>query len=133
MLEFLFDTTRVVVDLILNGTIASCPDMTLIVPHAGAALGVVADRVQAFGRLLAPEVDVLGDLRRLYYDLAGYAVPRQLAPLLALTTTSHLHYGSDFPWTPEPVVAAALELLSGVEGLVGELTTNSTSLFLSSM
>ena len=66
MLEFLFDTTRAVVDLVLNGTVARHPDLELIVPHAGATLPMVADRVAAFALLLGvdPAVDVLRDLGR---------------------------------------------------------------------
>ena len=50
MLEFFFDTTRAVVDLVLNGIIAAYPDVQLIIPHAGATLPLVADRVSAFAR-----------------------------------------------------------------------------------
>jgi predicted TIM-barrel fold metal-dependent hydrolase len=129
MLEFLFDTTRVVVDLVLNGTIARHPDLTMIVPHAGATLPLVAERVSAFGGVLAPDVDVLGDLGRLHFDLAGFAVPRQLNALLTLTTLDHLHYGSDFPFTPEPVIAAAAERIDGVDALVETLHSNTARLF----
>jgi 6-methylsalicylate decarboxylase len=129
MLEFFFDTTRTVVDLVLNGTIARNPDMNLIIPHAGATLPLVADRVSAFGRLLAPDVDVLDDLARLHFDLAGFAVPRQLDALLTLTTLEHLHYGSDFPFTPEPVVAAATERIDGVESLSETLRSNTARIF----
>jgi len=38
MLEFFFDTTRAVVDLVLGGTIARHPDIEFIIPHAGATL-----------------------------------------------------------------------------------------------
>jgi hypothetical protein len=48
MLEFLFDTTRAVVDLVLNGTVVRYPDLQIIVPHARATLPVIADRVAAF-------------------------------------------------------------------------------------
>ena len=51
MLEFFFDTTRAVVDLVLNGTIARHPGLELIIPHAGATLPLVADRVSAFAQL----------------------------------------------------------------------------------
>jgi predicted TIM-barrel fold metal-dependent hydrolase len=129
MLEFFFDTTRAVVDLVLNGTISRNPDLELIIPHAGATLPLVADRVSAFARLLAPDVDVLGDLGRLHFDLAGFALPRQLDALLTLTTVDHLHYGSDFPFTPEPVVAAATERIDGVDSLVDELRSNTARLF----
>ncbi|HEY1832633.1 MAG TPA: amidohydrolase family protein [Acidimicrobiales bacterium] len=128
MLEFFFDTTRTVVDLVLNGTVADNPNLTLIIPHAGATLPLVADRVAAFGRLLAPGVDVLGDLGRLHYDLAGFSA-RQLDPLLALTTVEHLHYGSDLPFTPEPVVAEAAECVDAVDQLADSLRSNSAQLF----
>jgi 6-methylsalicylate decarboxylase len=131
MLEFLFDTTRAVVDLVLNGSVARYHDLTLIVPHAGATLPLVADRVNTFARLLAPAVDVLGDLGRLQYDLAGNAVPRQLEALLSLTTLDHLHYGSDFPFTPEPVIAAAAESIDGVDSLIDALRSNTARLFAS--
>ena len=126
MIEFLFDTTRTVVDLVLNGTIAANPDLRLIVPHAGAVLPLLADRVSAFAPLIAPNVDVLGDLGRLHFDLAGHAVPRRLDTLLTLTSPDHLHYGSDWPFTPEPVAAAAAERIDNT-GLV--LSTNTRRLF----
>ncbi|MET1000838.1 MAG: amidohydrolase family protein [Acidimicrobiia bacterium] len=129
MLEFFFDTTRAVADLVLNGTIARSPNLELIVPHAGATLPLVADRVSAFARLLAPDVDVLRDLGRLHFDLAGFAVPRQLDALLTLTTLDHLHYGSDFPFTPEPVVAAATERIDSIDSLVDNLRSNTARLF----
>jgi 6-methylsalicylate decarboxylase len=115
MLEFLFDTTRAVVNLVLNGTIARHPDIELIVPHAGATLPVIADRVAAFAFVLAdvdPRADVMGDLARLHYDLAGFPVPRQLDAILALTTLEHLHYGSDYPFTPDFVVERATTALT---------------------
>lgn len=129
MLEFFFDTTRAVVDLVLSGTIALHPDLELIIPHAGATLPLVADRVSAFAGVLAPDVDVLRDLGRLHFDLAGFAVPRQLDALLTLTTLDHLHYGSDFPFTPEPVVAAGAQRIDGVDSLVDVLRSNTERLF----
>ncbi len=50
MIEFLFDTTRTVVDLVLNGAIAANPGLELIVPHAGAVLPLLADRVSRVRR-----------------------------------------------------------------------------------
>lgn len=124
MLEFLFDTTRAVVDLVLNGTIERCPDVEFIIPHAGATLPVVADRVHAFTRMLDvdPGVDVLRDLGRLHFDLAGYPFPRQLDALLAITTLDRLHYGSDYPFTPERSAAMAAERLAAAGDPAGSLT-----------
>ena len=107
MLEFFFETTRAVVNLVLNGTIARHPNIEVIVPHAGATLPVVADRIAAFTFALTdvdPSTDVYADLARLHYDLAGFVLPRQLDALLELTAADHLHYGSDYPFTPDGVV-----------------------------
>ena len=124
MLEFLFDTTRAVVNLVLNGTVARHPDLRLIVPHAGATLPVIADRVAGFALLLGadPSIDVLRDLAGLHYDLAGTPIPRQLDALLALTTIDHLHYGSDFPFTPDFVAEIASERLDAAGDPPGSLT-----------
>ena len=75
---------------------------------------MVADRVSVFSLLLAvdPAVDVLRDLGRLHFDLAGFPIPRQLDALLTLTTLDHLHYGSDYPFTPEFAAATAAERLA---------------------
>src|SRR3546814_7699353 len=58
MIEFLFDTTRAVTDLVLNGTIARSPALELIVPHAGAVLPLVADRISEFSMLLGFDTTV---------------------------------------------------------------------------
>ncbi len=123
MLEFFFDTTRAVVDLVLNGTVARYPDIELIIPHAGATLPMIVDRVSVFSRLLDVDasVDVLRDIARLHYDLAGFPLPRQLDALLTITTLEHLHYGSDYPFTPEFAAAMAAERLAVVGDPPGSL------------
>jgi predicted TIM-barrel fold metal-dependent hydrolase len=116
MLEFFFDTTRAVVDLVLNGTVARHPGIEFLIPHAGATLAMVADRVSVFSLLLDvdPSVDVVRDLGRLHFDLAGFPLPRQLDALLTLTTLEHLHYGSDYPFTPEFAAAMGADRLAEV-------------------
>jgi predicted TIM-barrel fold metal-dependent hydrolase len=123
MLEFLFDTTRAVVNLVLNGVIARYPGIRWIVPHAGATLPVIADRVTGFSLLFGadPAADVMRDLAGLHYDLAGTPIPRQLDALLAITTLEHLHYGSDFPFTPEFVVEVAGQRLDDAGDPPGSL------------
>lgn len=123
MVEFFFDTTRAIVDLVLNGTVARHRGIEFLVPHAGATLPMVADRVNVFANLLAvdPAVDVLRDLGRLHFDLAGFPLPRQLDALLTLTSLEHLHYGSDYPFTPEFVAASARERLAEVAQPTGSL------------
>jgi len=132
MIEFLFDTTRAVVNMVLNGTVARHPNIEFIVPHAGAALPMIADRVAAFSLALTDvdrNADVMRDLARLHYDLAGFPVPRQLDGILALTTSAHLHYGSDYPFTPEFVAEIGATALDQTGEVVCSLSENTRRLF----
>jgi len=116
MIEFTFDSTRAVVNLIFSGTLARCPKLRIIVPHAGGTLPFLARRIGMFARGLAAGgsgVNAEEQLRQLYYDLAGSPGSNALAPLLEMTEHSHILYGSDYVHTPEPIVAAHLnELMS---------------------
>jgi predicted TIM-barrel fold metal-dependent hydrolase len=47
-------------------------------------------------------------MARIYYDVAGFSLPRLLPALLGLTGHDHLLYGSDWPHTPEAVVSAMI-------------------------
>jgi hypothetical protein len=68
------------------------------------------------------EADVMRDLARLHYDLAGFPIPRQLDAILALTTIEHLHYGSDYPFTPEFAVEMGVRALAGAGDAAGSVT-----------
>ena len=110
MIEFMFETTRAVANLLLSGTLDRFPDIRLIVPHAGAAVPVLADRIVGLAPALnlseSVEPDqVFATLRRLYYDLAGFPLPRLLPALLQIADPGRILYGSDWPFTPLPLVA----------------------------
>jgi predicted TIM-barrel fold metal-dependent hydrolase len=97
--------------------LARFANLKIIVPSAGATIPVLADRVAGLSPALGlPEkLEVprfYETLRRLYYDLAGFPLPRQLTPLLEIADPKHILYGSDWPWAPEPLVAALSTQLS---------------------
>jgi predicted TIM-barrel fold metal-dependent hydrolase len=116
MIEFMFETTRAIANLVLSGCLRRNPDVTVIVPHAGAALPTLSDRIAAmvpFLRLPEPMTppEILAQFARLHFDLGGHSVPKMLDSLLATTTVEHLHYGSDAPFTPEPVIGRLAKLI----------------------
>jgi hypothetical protein len=52
MLEFMFETTRSVVDLVFAAVIERYSNVRFVIPHCGAALPAVADQVELFRSLL---------------------------------------------------------------------------------
>jgi 6-methylsalicylate decarboxylase len=105
MLEFMFDSTRAVTNMILSGVLNRYPDMKVIMPHAGAALSILANRIELLLPLLTPPgqptpPSVRAALRRLHFDLAGAPVPELLGALIRVADIGNIHYGSDFPFTP---------------------------------
>ena len=124
MIEFLFDTTRAVVDMVLNGIVANPPgDRVRHPPRRGDA----ADDRRSGQRLLhaargrsqpsTSSATWVGSTS----TWPGIPLPRQLDALLTLTTIDHLHYGSDYPFTPEFAADASLERLAEVGGPDGPL------------
>jgi predicted TIM-barrel fold metal-dependent hydrolase len=117
MLEFIFETTRSITDLVLSGVLRRHPDLRVIVPHAGAALPVVAGRVDMLAWVLAnlpngTEIPSMRTaLKALHFDLAGAPVEEQLGALLAVADASKLHYGSDFPFTPTQACGVLMQQL----------------------
>lgn len=107
MLEFMFDSTRSITDLVLAGVAHRYPDMRILVPHSGAALAFFSDRIELFrqGGSGPPWRDAM---RALWFDTAGTPFPIQLPVLADVAGTAHIVYGSDSCWTPAAGVDAQL-------------------------
>lgn len=107
MMEFLFDTTRTVSDLIWSGAIDRYENMRVIVPHAGAALTGFLNRLEKFRFLMdspsEPPPSFKAAMKKLHFDLAGVPVPHLLRELLDVADPERIHYGSDYPFTPAEV------------------------------
>jgi 6-methylsalicylate decarboxylase len=141
MLEFLLDTTRAVADLVLRGRLERHPRIELIVPHAGAALPVLADRIAGVAGMFSVggrdpgEIDVIGTLQRLHYEVgAGFPFPRHITALLELVDAGRLLYGTDFPFGGVPGIEANADTLErstllDPDELRSVLRSNAQSLF----
>jgi predicted TIM-barrel fold metal-dependent hydrolase len=102
--DFLLDTTRSAFQLVTSGTLASYPDLKIILSHAGGFVPYVADRVAPLlGRGDATAGREL--LRRFYFDVAVSSGPSALPSLLGFADPTRITYGSDSPYAPDPVVA----------------------------
>ncbi|KRN20359.1 hypothetical protein IV79_GL000412 [Pediococcus claussenii] len=99
LLGFFMDTTMTFVNLLQHHFFEKYPDIRLIIPHAGAFLGILDDRIAQFMKVKY-QVDVYEIMQQVYFDLAGAVLPRQLPTILSLANESHILYGSDIPYTP---------------------------------
>ena len=103
VLDYMMETTKTIIDMIIKGFFTQYPNVRFVVPHGGALISAVADRVVGMEGLINmkanPDVHNIKDIfKQLYFDIAGFAVPNQLAALLQMTDVDHLLYGSDFPY-----------------------------------
>jgi 6-methylsalicylate decarboxylase len=120
LVEFVFDTTRAATNLIYSGTLERCPDVSIILSHAGGTIPYVAGRLT-----LGATVPVLAEkapkgaiayLKRFYYDTALSANAYALHSLRELVDPSHILFGSDTPFLPEQLLHASIQGLADYFG-----------------
>jgi 6-methylsalicylate decarboxylase len=100
VVEYVFDTTRAIVNLIFTGTLNRCPDIRFIVAHGGGAVPFLAQRISMLeGHRGAKGVtDVIPALQSLYYELASTTAGTALRSLQELADPTHILWGSDLPF-----------------------------------
>ncbi|KAH7029922.1 uncharacterized protein B0I36DRAFT_291733 [Microdochium trichocladiopsis] len=115
IVDYPLATTRTAVDLVMTQTMRRCPDVDVILSHAGGAVPFLAGR--AIGGLALPEIaDAVGynalgaakDFARFYYDIALSTSAAQLHGLLDFADASHILFGSDFPYVPQAAISTLL-------------------------
>jgi 6-methylsalicylate decarboxylase len=110
-LEFIFDTTRTLSDLILTGTAALCSSIKWLIPHCGSALPSLLDRFITASKILGPkpgsdrkvmsyEIQNVTQLlnKNFWFDLAGFPMNNQIynmRQLLGAGAAGRFTYWSD--------------------------------------
>ncbi|CDH53054.1 amidohydrolase 2 [Lichtheimia corymbifera JMRC:FSU:9682] len=113
MIDYPHATTRTAVDLLFSGRFNACPDVDVILSHAGGELPFLAERALMAVRQGpfkasydgCEPVDceqVVRNMHRLYMDTALSGSSPQLEALLAFGCQDRILYGSDFPYAPVP-------------------------------
>ncbi|QWF77752.1 amidohydrolase family protein [Amycolatopsis sp. CA-230715] len=103
--DYVFDTTRTALNLVLAGVPDRYPGARVVLSHGGGFLPYAAYR---FAGLTATVVDpgrdaeqILRGLKWFYFDTALSASPSALPALLAFAAPGHVLYGSDWPFAPK--------------------------------
>ena len=119
LMGFFFDTTMTMLKLFQTHFFEKYPDIKLIVPHAGAVMPILTDRVAGYFRN-KEGIDVYDISKKLYFDTAGRVLPRQLPALMTLADPSHIVYGSDAPYTDKKSVILLHQELTQTELITEE-------------
>lgn len=127
--EYVFDTTRAATNMIFAGTLSRFPNIRFILAHAGGTLPYIAWRIAH-----SPQIDpkrfgdvapgtVLALVRRFWFDTALSPSAQAFAGVRNVTDDSHLLFGSDWPYAPEPLTHATISAIAS-EASVDEETKN---------
>ena len=104
--DFLLDTTRAAIGLARSGTLDRCPDLKVILSHAGGFVPYAAYRIAVAASAAGNPLEGIACLKRFYFDTALSSSPTALPSLLAFAEPHHVLFGSDFPYAPAGAVAA---------------------------
>jgi predicted TIM-barrel fold metal-dependent hydrolase len=119
LIEFVFDTTRAVANLVSSGTMARFPDIRYILSHAGGTVPYIAWRLSLSDFILDKDnkfpSGTLHYLKQFYYDTALSPSPYTLGSLRELVGMERLLFGSDFPFAPDLLVHAEVGELANLD------------------
>ena len=128
LMEFFFDTTRTIIFMSQNNVFSKYPNIKWIVPHSGALLPVIAQRVNIGNKMFNVENgpdDIEQVMQSLYFDLAGMVLPHQLPTLLKMVDEDKIVYGADAPYTTDQVIKRLAKDIESTDLLTEEQKKNS--------
>ena len=118
MMEYLFDTTRAVVNLVFSGAIKRFPRIRFILPHAGGLVPYFAWRLSVspmidrrLPRLSREEVHA--GLAHFWYDNALSPGEETFGALEHVARPERIVFGTDFPFANPRVIAEAVKTYEG--------------------
>jgi 6-methylsalicylate decarboxylase len=110
LIEFPFETTRCIVDLLYSGTLERCPNIRFQFAHQGGTVPFLAGRIaslparspQELGFAAHTPAGPLEYLRRLHYDTGLSNNAAAIRATLEVTSFDHVVFGTDYPYADLP-------------------------------
>jgi 6-methylsalicylate decarboxylase len=113
-IEYCFDTTRAIVNMLYAGTFERCPNVRLIFSHGGGTLPYLLPRIAMTAGARMP--NLAATIRSLYFDVASAMGAPALRALQEVAEPAHLLWGSDLPFVSADRVAAELHHWQAYDG-----------------
>ena len=99
IVEYVFDTTRAVVNLLYNGTLQRFPSVKMIFSHGAGAAPYLLTRITGMDNNPKAQVnDCVETMRSLYYDTTSATMHGALRCIQELAGVSHVVWGTDMPF-----------------------------------
>ena len=116
ILEFMFDTTRCLTNLVLTGAKERFSDISIVSTHGGGTIPYLLERIQTLesafgagdGRRTRSAEEIRAGFASFYYDLTAATSNAQLGALLDLVPISRLLIGFDIPFMPSSSLDPAI-------------------------
>jgi 6-methylsalicylate decarboxylase len=122
MMEYVFDTTRAVVNLVFSGALERFPRIRFILPHAGGLIPYFSWRLS-----VSPMIDarlkqvsrehIFGLLRRFWYDNALSPGAQTWGSLSEVASPDQIVFGSDWPFANVRVTAEAVSTYEALQAI----------------
>ncbi|MFZ1042512.1 MAG: amidohydrolase family protein [Anaerolineales bacterium] len=128
LVEYPINTTRAVTNLIVSGSFSRHADIHFILAHAGGAIPYITQRLLVGYLQQHEHMDPQTPLplpeaiqkfqsfrkmmRRFYCDAAMSTFPSTMSTLRTVIGTSHILFGSDYPYAPEKVLQVSNKFLN---------------------
>lgn len=128
LIEYPFESTRMVVSLLDADTITRCPDIKFIVSHGGGTLPIVTDRMAAIAPMKNHLDKAAGkqlgqkfkeQIASLYYDMAISCFPSNLSAIHLTHDPARLLMGFDQPFIPAAAIGTAKGNMAAFTGFNG--------------
>lgn len=118
-LEFCFDTSRMITNMVLSGAKRRFGGIKLISTHGGGTIPFTAHRLEllepALGRSRLDAARIADDLRSFYFDLTSCMADAPLAALSRVADPARLLMGFDMPYVRDDLVQAEIDRFEGCD------------------
>ncbi len=121
IIEFSFDTARMVMNMVLSGAKQRFSAIDVISTHGGGAIPAISHRLELIQPLVGggaqTREEIAADLRSFHYDLTSCMGAATLTGAVAFAGADKLLMGFDYPYAPEPMMAGEIGRFGGFAGL----------------
>ena len=132
-IEWPFDTTRAVANMVYNGVLDRYPNIKFVLSHGGGAVPYLAWRISVLNYRQRDKTKVVQSaydfmirkhgpkaglklLKKMYYDTTAVSAPSSLRTLKELVDPSHIVLGTDLGMAPSLMASSIIRGLRAFDG-----------------